>query len=438
MRTARNGFSGIISPDEPPLWLRALSFGNENFVTQATIPLMFIKHLCIFGENNSTIAVIRSCYSTIRKRTEKLCEPLHTEDYVPQPVAYASPPKWHLAHTSWFFEEMILKHYLPGYKAFDPDFGFLFNSYYNAVGTRTFRADRGNITRPGVREVYTYRQHVDRHMLELLQDDEPDRKVHDLVILGLNHEQQHQELLVTDFKYALGHNPTFPVYHESANWIGQHNTQTGWLSIPEGLYTIGHKNDGFCFDNECNAHQVFLNDFEMSKALVTNSEYLAFMEDGGYDHFGWWLDEGWEWIRKEGIRSPMYWHRIDGEWHCFTLAGLQKIDPDAILAHISYYEANAFATWKGMRLPTEFEWEAASSELPWGVRWEWTNSAYLPYPGFKIAAGAVGEYNGKFMMNQMVLRGASAVTAVGHSRTTYRNFFHPQYQWQYSGIRLAK
>lgn len=376
-------------------------------------------------------------YKTVRNRTEELCRPLKTEDYIPQPVVFASPAKWHIAHTTWFFEEMILKNHMSDYKEFHPDFCFLFNSYYNTVGERTFRADRGNITRPGVEEVYQYRAYVNEHMQQLLSGEVNDT-VRELILLGLNHEQQHQELLVTDLKYTLGHNPTFPVYKENFNLLAAHNTEEGFVSISEGVYDIGFEGDGFSYDNEHNKHKVYLHDFEISKAMVTNGEYMEFMNEGGYDKFILWLDEGWAWRNEENITAPLYWHKINGAWHYYTLAGLQEVDPDAILGHISYYEATAFAAWKGMRLPTEFEWEVASKQLDWGKRWEWTNSAYLPYPGFSIAEGAVGEYNGKFMVNQMVLRGASPATAAGHSRHTYRNFFHPHFQWQYSGIRLAK
>lgn len=380
---------------------------------------------------------LKEKYLEVRNRTEALCKPLQIEDYVPQPVAFASPPKWHLAHSTWFFEEMILKRNLDSYREFHPDFGFLFNSYYNTIGERTFRADRGNITRPGVSEVYAYRAYVDGGMMELLSK-EISNELRELIELGLNHEQQHQELLITDLKYTLGHNPIFPVYDESFNLLADSNTSYGWLAMEEGVYEIGHDGDAFCFDNEMNIHRVYLHEFEISHALVTNGEYMEFMEAGGYSRFECWLDEGWSWLNENQITSPLYWHKINGKWHYFTLAGLKEVDPDAILGHVSYYEAQAYASWRGLRLPTEFEWEAASENLDWGKRWEWTNSAYLAYPGFKTAAGAVGEYNGKFMINQMVLRGASVATAPNHSRKTYRNFFHPHFQWQYSGIRLAK
>ena len=376
-------------------------------------------------------------YSQTRTRTEAVCAPLKIEDYIPQPVAFASPPKWHLAHSTWFFEEMILKKFAARYTEFDADFGFLFNSYYNFVGERTMRADRGNITRPGVDEVYAYRVYVDKHMTDLLNESS-DPRVLELVELGLNHEQQHQELLVMDLKYMFGHNPTFPAYSKEARWEGDHNSDSGWLKMNEGLYTIGADGSSFSFDNEHGQHTVFLHEFELSKSLVTNGDFMAFIEADGYSKFHLWLDEGWSWVRENGINSPLYWHKIDGIWHNYTLAGLEPVDPDAILCHISFYEANAFAAWKGLRLPTEFEWEAAADNLNWGKRWEWTNSAYLPYPKFNIAEGAVGEYNGKFMINQMVLRGGCVATPDGHSRKTYRNFFHPHLQWHFSGIRLAK
>lgn len=380
---------------------------------------------------------LKEKYLEVRNRTEALCSPLQVEDYVPQPVAYASPPKWHLAHSTWFFEEMILKKNLEAYQEYHPDFGFLFNSYYNTIGQRTFRADRGNMTRPGVSEVYAYRAYVNEAMMRLLNQNLPS-ELEDLIELGLNHEQQHQELLLTDLKYTLGHNPIFPVYDPEQNLLTDINTESGWIALEEGIYEIGHDGAAFCFDNELTRHKVYLQSFEISKALVTNGEYLTFMEAGGYAQFEHWLDEGWSWVNENRVTSPLYWHKINGKWHYFTLAGLKEVDPDAILCHVSYYEAQAYASWRGLRLPTEFEWEAASGQFNWGKRWEWTNSAYLPYPGYHIAKGAVGEYNGKFMINQMVLRGASVATAPDHSRKTYRNFFHPHFQWQYSGIRLSR
>lgn len=375
-------------------------------------------------------------YHSVRHHTEKICSRLQTEDYVPQPVPFVSPPKWHLAHSSWFFEEFILKPYLPGYTVFDDDFSFLFNSYYNNVGKRVFRANRGAITRPSVGKVYEYRKYVDMHMELLLQLKEV--QVHDLIELGLNHEQQHQELLLTDIKYILGCNPIFPIYNEDLDWENQQNTTSGFVTIPEGIYEIGSDGEGFSFDNEHNRHKVYLNTFEIVNSLVTNAEFIEFIAAGGYTDFNLWLDEGWSWVNENHIDSPLYWHKIDGAWQHYTMNGLQPVLPDAILTHISFYEAAAFAEWKGMRLPTELEWEAAAPHLDWGKRWEWTHSAYLPYPGFSKPAGAVGEYNGKFMINQMVLRGASCATSPNHSRATYRNFFHADERWQFNGIRLVK
>ncbi|WP_439583376.1 ergothioneine biosynthesis protein EgtB [Dyadobacter bucti] len=380
---------------------------------------------------------IREAYHNVRKYSEQICEPLETEDYVPQPVPFVSPPKWHLAHSTWFFETFILKAFISDYKVFNEDFSFLFNSYYNNIGNRTLRTDRGNVTRPTIRNVYAYRQYVDQCMLDFI-DNLTDETAISLIELGLHHEQQHQELLVTDIKYILGHNPLFPVYKEGRNLVGDQNQDFGFLTIPEGVYEIGFEGEDFCFDNELGRHKVYLNQFEISKSLVTNADYIAFMESGGYQDFNLWLDEGWSWVNENKMQAPMYWYNIEGEWHYFTLSGLQRVNPDAILSHINFFEASAFAQWKNMRLPTEFEWETASAQLNWGLRWEWTNSAYLPYPGFSKAAGAVGEYNGKFMVNQMVLRGASVATSPMHSRKTYRNFFHAHERWQYTGIRLVK
>ncbi len=376
-------------------------------------------------------------FNKTRKRSVLLSQPLYKEDFIPQPVDFVSPPKWHLAHNTWFFEEMILKKFVKDYKEFDANFCFLFNSYYQSIGKRSQRNHRGLITRPGVEEVMAYRKYVDEAMNELLSgEDNPE--VNELVILGINHEQQHQELFMTDLKYILSCNPIHPVYDTHFNLVNDENTEEGWVTVPEGIYEIGAEGEGFKFDNEYGRHKVYLQDFAISKSLVTNAEYIEFINAGGYDDFRFWLDEGWSWRQENAISQPLYWQKKDGKWFYYTLAGLQPVNPKAILSHISFYEAQAYATWRGMRLPTEHEWEAASRQLEWGKRWEWTYSAYLPYPGFSIAEGAVGEYNGKFMINQMVLRGASVATAEGHSRNTYRNFFHPHYQWQYSGIRLAK
>lgn len=374
-----------------------------------------------------------------RSQSCALCKPLRVEDYVPQAALFASPPKWHLAHITWFFEEMILKRFLDDYEPFNSDFSFLFNSYYNTIGARTKREERGFITRPSVAEVYAYRAYVDDAMTSLLSGEIWD-ELDELVTIGINHEQQHQELLVTDLKYLLSRNPISPVYRPNYSLAGEHNKDTvsRWIDIAEGVYEIGYSGNDFCFDNELGRHKVFAPSFQISNRLITNGEYLEFMEAGGYESFKFWLDEGWAWVCEQGVRSPLYWKKVDGQWHYYTLSGLQELDKDAILCHISFYEAAAFAVWRGCRLPTEFEWEIAAQNFEWGKRWEWTYSAYLPYPGFRIADGALGEYNGKFMVNQMVLRGASVATPEGHSRRSYRNFFHPHYQWQFTGIRLAK
>jgi len=377
-------------------------------------------------------------YQGVRSETERLREPLEIEDYIPQPVVDVSPPKWNIAHTTWFFEEMILKKHLPDYKVFDKHFGFLFNSYYDSIGQRTQRDHRGSLSRPTVKQVFAYRKYVDEQMNNLLTGDIAE-DVRSLVILGLNHEQQHQELFVTDLKYTFSVNPLFPVYREgyAPEEIAETAPST-FIEVEGGIHEIGHEGDGFCFDNELARHKVYLDDFAISDRLITNAEFDEFIEAGGYSDFRLWHAEGWDWVNQNQVGSPLYWHnRADG-WQHFTLEGLRNMPPGAPVCHVSYYEAAAFAEWKGMRLPTEFEWEAASSKFEWGKRWEWTNSAYLPYPGFKKAAGAVGEYNGKFMINQMVLRGASAVTPEGHSRPSYRNFFHPHLRWQFTGIRLAR
>ena len=380
---------------------------------------------------------LKEQYKIVRKHSEEICEPLETEDYVPQPVPFVSPPKWHLAHSTWFFETFILKNFINEYQVFSDDFSFLFNSYYNNVGDRVLRTNRGNITRPTIKTVYKYRAYVDEHILQLLETLN-DEKAVTLIELGLHHEQQHQELLLTDIKYILGHNPLFPVYHPDFNLVNSFNNESGFVPINEGVYEIGFQGDGFSFDNERGRHKVYVNAFAISKALVTNTEYINFIEDGGYEDFNLWLDEGWSWVRENEVKAPMYWHNINGAWHYYTLAGIQKVEPEAILSHVSFFEAAAYAQWKGMRLPTEAEWEISSDQFNWGERWEWTHSAYLPYPGFEKENGAVGEYNGKFMINTMVLRGASVATPVGHSRKTYRNFFHTHERWQYTGIRLVK
>jgi ergothioneine biosynthesis protein EgtB len=376
-------------------------------------------------------------YIAIRKYTEQLCAHLETEDYVVQPIVDVSPPKWHIGHVTWFFETFILKNFAPNYKEFDPLYNFVFNSYYETVGARVIRTDRGNLSRPTVADIYKYRKYVDDAM-ETFLSNPVSKEVEDILILGFNHEQQHQELLMTDIKYILGNNPLFPAYDESFKGKKISNEDKRFVEIKSGIYEIGFQGKGFFFDNELNKHKIYLEDFKLSKSLVDNREYLEFMNDGSYEDFKYWHADGWAWVKEHKVKSPMYWHLIDGEWNFYTYAGLQKVSLEEPVNHISYYEAFAFASWKRMRLPTEFEWEIAAQQFEWGRRWEWTESAYLPYPGFSKAPGAIGEYNGKFMVNQKVLRGASDVTSPGHSRISYRNFFQPNLRWQFTGIRLAQ
>jgi ergothioneine biosynthesis protein EgtB len=389
---------------------------------------------------NPSIAVLNSHlteqYEYVRKASEKICEPLEIEDYVLQPIADVSPPKWHLGHTTWFFETFILLKHLKGYEAFNPHYNFVFNSYYESVGARVIRVDRGNLSRPTVEQVYEYRKHIDQEMKRFLSNTVLDHDLKNLLLLGLNHEQQHQELLLSDIKYILGNNPLFPVYIISPTVLLSQKPLTK-IKIPEGVYKIGNNDmEGFSFDNERSSHSIYLQEFSISSELISNAEYLEFMEDGGYADFIHWHADGWEWVKKNQIHAPLYWHKVDGEWHNYTLEGFQPVDPKAPVCHVSYYEAFAYASWKGTRLPTEAEWEVASDYFDWGKRWEWTESAYLPYPGFKKKKGAIGEYNGKFMVSQMVLRGASEATPRDHSRNTYRNFFYPSARWQFTGIRI--
>jgi ergothioneine biosynthesis protein EgtB len=375
-------------------------------------------------------------YQQVRNRSTNICANLETEDYVVQPVVDVSPPKWHLGHTTWFWEEFVLKPNDENYEQFNPNYNYVFNSYYEAAGARVIRTDRGNLSRPSVQEIYKYRKHVDESMQKFLTHNLID-ELRNLIVLGLNHEEQHQELLATDIKYILGNNPLFPaLYHEEKK--SSSTTKKEWMHVDEGVYEIGFEGEGFCFDNELNRHKVYLNDYSISSELITNKEYLDFINAGGYKNYVYWHMEGWEWVKTNQISSPMYWHKIDGEWMNYTLNGLLPIDWNEPVCHISFYEAYAYASWKNLRLPTETEWEVAATKFNWGRRWEWTESAYLPYPGFSKAPGAIGEYNGKFMVNQKVLRGASEVTPPNHSRITYRNFFHPPLRWQYTGIRLAK
>lgn len=404
-------------------------------------------------------------FRQIRTQTEAICAPLKVEDYVVQPIVDVSPPKWHLAHTTWFFEHFVLLPHLPGYKVFNADFSYLFNSYYETVGDRTPRDHRGNMTRPSVDEVYAYRHFVDAAMLKFFeQNDALDASLKYTLEIGLQHEQQHQELLVTDIKYILGHHPLHPVYKPIEMPKTSDVLPPQWHEIAEGAYSIGYDGEGFCFDNEQGMHQVYLHKYRIMNRPITNAEYLHFMEDGGYTNHQWWLADAWAWLGETGIKAPQYWQHRNSEWHQYQLDGLKPIDPNAPVTHVSMYEAAAYAMWAGKRLPTEQEWEVAAKQLqPYGPSagnfleqgkfqsvttefgsqwygdvWEWTNSAYLPYPYYQRPDGALGEYNGKFMISQMVLRGGSCATPQSHIRATYRNFFQPDKRWQFTGFRLAE
>ena len=372
-----------------------------------------------------------------RNHSEDICAPLEIEDYVVQPVVDVSPPKWHLGHTTWFFEEFILKPHAKDYVLFDEDFSFVFNSYYETVGKRVVRSDRGNLSRPSVKKVYAYRKYVTNNIKQFFNATQSE-ELNSLLEIGIHHEKQHQELLLTDIKYILGNNPLLPTYSDA---FEDHPVEThtqDWITVEEGIHEIGHNTTDFCYDNELGRHKVFLHTYKISNKLITNGEYMEFIKADGYQRFDIWHAEGWDWVNQNQITSPLYWHNIDGEWHHYTSKGLQKVTKEGPITHISYFEAFAYAQWKGYRLPTEFEWEAAQTFFPWGKRWEWTESAYLPYPNYQKADGALGEYNGKFMVNQKVLRGGSVATPEKHTRHTYRNFFHPQLRWQFTGLRLAK
>ncbi|MFT5821373.1 MAG: ergothioneine biosynthesis protein EgtB [Crocinitomix sp.] len=379
---------------------------------------------------------LKEKFARTRTQTERICAPLKIEDYSVQPIIDVSPPKWHLAHSTWFFEQFILQPHKPDYKVYNEDFAYLFNSYYNTVGTRVLRPNRGLMTRPVVEEVYAYRKYVTEALLEFLDGDFPSELI-PVLELGINHEQQHQELLAYDIKYILGNQPFFPDYAAQTSLITE-NFPSENIQIDEGIYEIGYQSDAFCFDNELGVHKVYLNPYSISNKLVTNAEYMEFINAGGYTNFNYWHAEGWDFIQTNKLEAPLYWHKVEGEWHYYDQTGLVPVNGDLPVIHVSYYEAYAYAEWKGMRLPTEFEWEVAAKHFKWGQLWEWTNSAYLPYPGFSKKEGALGEYNGKFMVNQQVLRGGSIATATDHSRYTYRNFFPTQLRWLFSGIRLAQ
>lgn len=405
-------------------------------------------------------------YRQVREHSLRLAEPLSDEDCGAQSMPDASPVKWHLAHTTWFFETFILETLEADFAPFHPAFRVLFNSYYNGIGDKHPRAQRGLLTRPGMAQVRAYRADVDARMARLLEgrlSPAQHEQVCALLTLGLQHEQQHQELLLTDVKHLLAQSALFPAYLElpaaRAVPAQQQAGKAGWIAFDGGLSEIGYEGDGFCFDNELPRHQQFVAPFELASSLVTNRDYLAFIEAGGYRTASLWLAEGWDWVRSQNLQCPLYWQQdAAGQWLEFTLHGLQPLDLDRPATHLSLFEADAYAHWAGARLPTEAEWELAAHGVPmqcgqlhpaaavsgaglrqmFGHCWQWTSSSYAPYPGYRTAPGALGEYNGKFMLNQYVLRGSSCATPAGHARASYRNFFPAGARWQFTGIRLAR
>ena len=405
-------------------------------------------------------------YLTLREMTRKLAEPLSPEDCAIQSMPDASPTKWHLAHTSWFFETFVLEPSGTGYRPFHPAFRVLFNSYYNGVGEKHPRPQRGFLSRPSLDDVLAYRAHVDEALASRLESGSIAAEGLALVELGIQHEQQHQELILTDLKHLLSCNPLKPVYRSQWPLTSIHAGRPAWIEFDAGLREIGHEGEGFSFDNELPRHPVWIGDFAIASRPVTNGEYIAFMQDAGYRRPELWLSAGWDAVVAQGWQAPLYWERLDGGWHTFTLHGRAPVEPNTPLCHVSLFEADAFARWSSARLPTEGEWEIAASDSPlegnflesaalhplamreapnegtlaqvFGDVWEWTRSDYAPYPGFRAALGAVGEYNGKFMSNQYVLRGGSCATPASHIRRTYRNFFPAEARWQFSGVRLAR
>ncbi len=422
-------------------------------------------------------AEIARRFDGVRAFTENLCGPLVVEDYVVQTMDDVSPPKWHIAHVTWFFETFVLKKFDASYSEFHPQFGYLFNSYYESVGERWARPRRGHLSRPTVEQVYEYRHYVDEHFRRLVERLPAERAAEfcDVVEIGLHHEQQHQELLFTDLKHILAQSPLHPVYREDGAWVsGRSAADLRFVEFEGGVHEIGYatEDDGpFHYDNEGPRHRTYLEDFRLANRPVSCGEYIEFIRDGGYHDFRLWLSDGWAKVQNEGWRAPLYWEERDGKWFAFTLGGFREVDPNEPVCHVSFYEANAYATWAGRRLPTEAEWEVAARrqnldphagnfadgsrchpEPPdlghssdysallqmFGDVWEWTGSAYLPYPGYRPLDGALGEYNGKFMSDQMVLRGGSCATPRGHARASYRNFFQSYQRWQFSGLRLAE
>ncbi len=388
-------------------------------------------------------SIWRQAFATVRAETERRAAPLGPEDQLVQSMADASPTKWHRAHTTWFFEQFLLMPHLAHYQVFDQDFAYLFNSYYVAAGPRHARPRRGLLTRPDMHAITAYRAHVDEAVERLLAGvaEASLAEVLRVLEIGLHHEQQHQELILTDILHAFAQNPIAPAY--DAAWKSPPPVAAaGFVDLPSGIHRIGHTGAGFCFDNEGPAHDVLLPHARIARRLVTNAQWLAFMADGGYATPSLWLSDGWATVEAEGWSAPPYWRERGGNWFTLTLAGLAPVEPRAAVCHVSYYEADAFARWAGKDLPTEAQWEVAAGadlmEEAFGTVWQWTRSAYAPYPGYRAADGALGEYNGKFMINQMVLRGSSLATPAGHARASYRNFFHPSARWQFSGVRLVE
>lgn len=418
---------------------------------------------------------LKKHYNRVRQTTEEICSPLEIEDFIPQPITDVSPPRWHLGHTTWFFETFGLQAFQKGYQAYHEKFSYLFNSYYESVGQKWEKSQRAHLNRPTVQEVYNYRHAIDEEITNLIETINPDQwdELLYIITIGLHHEQQHQELLFTDIKYLFAINPLQPSYFDGlplAKGAGQDvPPPNGFIAIPGGNYSIGFEGEEFAYDNEKPRHTTYVHDYQLSSRLVTNKEFLEFVEDGGYQDFRYWKSDGWDWLHQEDVQSPLYWRKEGNEWYEMTLAGLRHLDPNQPVTHVSFYEADAFANWSGKRLPSEAEWEIAArkfkasleegnfqndgilqprglidqldGKMPhqmMGDVWEWTNSAYLAYPGYRAVTGALGEYNAKFMINQMVLRGGSCVTPRDHIRLTYRNFFFPEKRWQYTGIRLAE
>jgi ergothioneine biosynthesis protein EgtB len=397
----------------------------------------------LFSKESGLADDLTEAFLAVRNETERRAAPLSPEDQLIQSMPDASPAKWHRAHTTWFFEQFLLGEHSPTYKPYHPDYAYLFNSYYVSAGPRHARARRGDLTRPSADEVTAYRRHVDAAVVRFLHeaDDGKLAEISPLMEVGLNHEQQHQELMFTDILHAFAQNPICPAYDPSWRFPAPSGSGEHWIDLNEGIHSIGHAGDSFHFDNEKPAHRALVGPVRLARNLVTNAEWIAFMADGGYTTPTLWLMDGFAAVTAGQWQAPGHWSEIDGQWHVMTLAGLRPVDPAAPVCHVSYYEADAFARWRGRHLPTEMEWEVAARagllNDAFGLVWQWTRSAYSPYPGYRAIEGALGEYNGKFMVNQLVLRGSSLATPDGHSRVSYRNFFYPHHRWQFTGLRLA-